>query len=188
MEINSFLDIMRDGLSVSNEELISHLYNSMVKFAINGYENDGLNNLEKTYRYIVKYKPENFLKDPKRSKREIYYYIGVIATCYELFKAIKDENELDKSNFEIILKYKHASSFICFLYKNSNVTHAQICKYMKISPSTLTKFLSEFQQYDYFVSRRIKQHKIYNINFNGRRLYSSIMKMREMAEIYIRMQ
>lgn len=172
--------------SETNEKILVELSNAVEEFILNRRTGPILDELKNSHLgpNCPKFISRDFYEDPERRK---HYDLGMLHMLFRIYWRTKDKYEKERQDLEI-LKHKHVSSFICFLYKNSNVTHAQICKHMKVSPSTLTKFLSEFQQYHYFVSRRIGRHNIYNINFNGRRLYSSIMKMREMAEIYIRMQ
>lgn len=173
---DDFVEILDDISS----NMDYYLLNKDISSLDNCTQNPILDELSKSRGRLSKLLPENIFQDLE--KRKIYAIAYLFASSF-IYKTINKEIDFKEKNLEP-LKYKYTKDFIYFLSKNPVVTKVQLCEHLKISKSTLNRFLTKIDQFDLYEVRRYSKGNRYFGTREAFHLFKIINKMEKISTMF----
>lgn len=191
MERYSISDLLDDTTSEDRfKEILENIWSIMHNYILNKdipdldnyyINNPFLDELSECESRLYKIVPEDLFQDLK--KRKIYAVISLF-NLLSVYEIIKLEIGFKKKNLEL-LKHKYTKDFIYFLNDKDVVTKAEICEHLKISKSTLNRFLAKIKPYNlYSVKKYGKGINYYYCVHKTVHLFKIISKMEKISVMF----
>ena len=140
-----------------------------------------LDELPNANAHLSRIAPKNLFQDLEKRK---IYTIASLFTLSTVHQTIKKEIDFKEEKLES-LKYKYAKNFIYFLSSNTVATKVELCEHLKISKSTLNRFLVKIKPYNlYDVKRYGNRINYYYSNYNSYHLSKIIKKMEKISTMF----
>ncbi len=190
MENYSIFDLFKDNISEDKYIEILDMIVSMTRgYIINkdipnldNYVVDPpiLNELSKSRSYLRRLSSKNIFQDLEKRK---IYSLATLNVLLFFYYSVKAEIDFKEKNLEL-LNNKYTKEFIYFLNENPVVTKINLCQHLKISESTLNRFLVKIKPYNLYSVRRYNKRNYYYSTPEHFHLYIIIDKMEKISAMF----
>ena len=190
MENYSILDLFKDNINEDKyAEILEMIVSMTVDYTINKdisnldnyvVDNPILNELSKSRGYLCRLSSENLFQDLEKRK---IYSLATLNILLFFYNSVKAEIDFKKKNLEL-LNNKYIKEFIYFLNEKPVVTKTDLCQHLKISESTLNRFLVKIKPYNLYSVRRYNKRNYYYSTPEHFHLYIIINKMEKISAMF----
>lgn len=177
MEGRFILDLFKDVSEEDQNKVMNQLMNYISQYILGKMgkyiRKDSINifdDISELYSIMSKARGLTGCDFEDKEKRKAYYF-GALNMAKDLFEIINEHDKQKKDYQCLIKKYKYTNDFFRTLYLVDELTANEICKKLKISKSTLRRFLKEIKEFNYFYSKKVGRSLVYTLSHIGNDLY-----------------